>query len=64
MQVLDDAGRFIAAWGSQGDRPGEFNGPVGVALDGQGNAYVADIGNHRIQKFRLLPTLVLATPTP
>lgn len=35
-----------------GDRtgPGEFRLPVGVAVDGQGNVYVADTFNDRIQK--------------
>jgi hypothetical protein len=30
--------------------PGEFNQPAGLALDCQGNLYVADTGNQRIQK--------------
>jgi YYY domain-containing protein len=31
--------------------PGQLSQPRGVALDGQGNIYVADFGNDRIQKF-------------
>ena len=34
--------------------PGQFKSPSGVAVDGAGNLYVADSGNHRIQK--LSPT--------
>ncbi|HST05943.1 MAG TPA: hypothetical protein VLQ48_14580, partial [Chloroflexia bacterium] len=30
---------------------GEMNEPIGVAVDAQGNVYVADSVNHRIQKF-------------
>jgi tripartite motif-containing protein 71 len=30
---------------------GEFSYPYGVAADAHGNVYVADTGNHRIQKF-------------
>lgn len=33
------------------DKPGEFNEPIGIAVDGEGNVYVADTTNHRIQKF-------------
>lgn len=30
---------------------GQFQFPLGVAIDGSGNIYVSDTGNHRIQKF-------------
>ncbi len=30
---------------------GQFNEPTAIAVDGAGNVYVADSGNHRIQKF-------------
>jgi sugar lactone lactonase YvrE len=39
------------AWGSQGFAPGQFNNPRDIAVDTQGNVYVADSGNRRIQKF-------------
>lgn len=39
------------AWGRAGDGPGEFLYPHGIAVDDQGCVYVADTGNHRIQKF-------------
>jgi len=35
--------------GEPGDRPGEFFAPSDVAIDGAGNLYVADRGNHRVQ---------------
>jgi streptogramin lyase len=36
--------------GSQGNNPGQFLNPTGVAVDNQGNLYVAERGNNRIQK--------------
>ncbi|HXI17532.1 MAG TPA: SMP-30/gluconolactonase/LRE family protein, partial [Chloroflexota bacterium] len=41
----------VAAWGQNGRNAGQLNTPRGVALDTQGNVYVADTLNHRIQKF-------------
>jgi uncharacterized protein (TIGR03663 family) len=38
-------------WGSQGKGNGQFQDPRGIAVDQAGNVYVADSGNHRIQKF-------------
>jgi len=37
----------VGEWGSG---PGEFRFPRGVALDTQGNIYVADAANNRIQR--------------
>ena len=44
---------FITKWGSFGQGDGQFAGFVAaVAVDSSsGNVYVADNGNHRIQKF-------------
>jgi DNA-binding beta-propeller fold protein YncE len=41
----------VLAWGRPGDGPGEFRGPVGVAVDDSGFVYISDSGNDRIQKF-------------
>ena len=45
----DVEGRLII--GRAGDTPGALNDPSAVAVDGEGNLYVADAGNARIQKF-------------
>ena len=41
---------FQAAWGAQGSEAGLYTSPMGVAVDDNGFVYVADSGNHRIQK--------------
>jgi len=40
----------VAVWGKAGNGRGEFNEPRGVAFDAQGNLFVADTKNSRIQK--------------
>jgi uncharacterized protein (TIGR03663 family) len=53
---LDANGNLVKTWGEKSPDPanpatGTFNEPWGIAVDGQGNVYVADTWNHRIQKF-------------
>jgi DNA-binding beta-propeller fold protein YncE len=48
---FDKEGHYIKSWGFRGGEPGQFNGIRGIALDAQGNVYVADAGNKRIQVF-------------
>lgn len=48
---FDKDGRFIKHWGSTGSGPGQFNGVKAIAVDAQGNVYVADAGNKRVQVF-------------
>lgn len=42
---------FLLKWGSNGTADGQFNYPVGIAVDSVGNVYETDGDNHRIQKF-------------
>ena len=48
---LDKTGRFIKTWGTKGSGSGQLDMPNSVAVDAQGNVYVADLGNKRIQVF-------------
>jgi tripartite motif-containing protein 71 len=41
----------VTDWGGSGSGNGAFSLPNGVAVDRQGNVFVADTFNHRIQKF-------------
>jgi len=57
IQKFDSDGNFITKWGSKGvrirkdDPDGVFNRPEGIAVDREGNIYVADSSNSRVQKF-------------
>ena len=57
VQKFASGGTFLAMWGrnggdgSYGSLPGELADPRGIDVDRRGFVYVADHGNHRIQKF-------------
>ncbi len=42
--------RAVELIGGPGSGAGEFNGPVGLAVDRWGSLYVADSSNHRVQR--------------
>jgi len=50
---------FVTKWGSEGSEDGQFKNsrlskkfyPVSIAVDKDGNLYITDPGNYRIQKF-------------
>jgi len=42
---------FVTSWGGEGDGPGQFEEPRGVAVSLDGVVYVADTGNGRVQVF-------------
>jgi DNA-binding beta-propeller fold protein YncE len=48
---FDKDGHFIKSWGSRGSDAGQFSAIRGIVMDAQGNVYVADSGNNRIQVF-------------
>jgi len=54
VQKFDLTGKFLTKWGSEGSGDSQFiihDYGGGIAVDGDGNLYVADGGNDRIQKF-------------
>ena len=44
-------GTFVREWGSHGDGPGQFNVSVGMAISEEGELWVCDQGNFRLQCF-------------
>jgi DNA-binding beta-propeller fold protein YncE len=48
---VDRNGKWLKSFGEPGKGPGQLNTPHSIAADAQGNIYVADRGNRRIQVF-------------
>jgi peptidylamidoglycolate lyase len=44
-------GRFLLAWGSKGNNPGQFDTPHAIELDLAGRVFVLDRANKRVQVF-------------
>jgi DNA-binding beta-propeller fold protein YncE len=51
VSVFDDNGNFIKMWGSEGKDEGQFIEDHGIVVDSEGNVYVVDTRNVRVQKF-------------
>ncbi|MFC1663427.1 SMP-30/gluconolactonase/LRE family protein [Patescibacteria group bacterium] len=49
--IAEDPPQYLFSWGIQGSGDGQFDSPLDIDIDHLGNAYVADYGNHRVQKF-------------
>ncbi len=43
--------QLLLAWGKNGSEPGEFNVPIGIALGPDGEVFVSDHHNNRVQRF-------------
>jgi sugar lactone lactonase YvrE len=63
---VDKNGDWVKSWGERGKEPGQLNTPHSIAADAQGNIYVADRGNRRIQVFdgdgKLLRVITIDVP--
>ncbi|MFC1765375.1 6-bladed beta-propeller [Planctomycetota bacterium] len=52
IEKYSPAGEFIREWRmDDGSEPGQLHIPTALTVDVQGNIYIAEIGNDRIQKF-------------
>jgi DNA-binding beta-propeller fold protein YncE len=51
VQAFTGDGNLVYYWGSFGIGNGQFDGPCGIAVAGDGSVYVSDTRNLRIQKF-------------
>ena len=64
----DKNGKWLKSFGEPGNKPGQLNTPHNIAADAQGNIYVADRGNRRIQVFdgegTLLREIRIDVPVP
>ncbi len=53
--VFEKNGKFVTTWGEGGASNTQFGIVSGVAVNGEGQVYVADSGNNRIMRFPPLP---------
>jgi DNA-binding beta-propeller fold protein YncE len=60
IEVFDADGKFVSAFGKNGDGPGYFARPKGVAIDSDGHIWVADGMTDRVQVFNQEHQLLIA----
>lgn len=53
IQQFTDQGQYLAGFGEEGTKSGQFYAPHGLAIDSHGHLYIVDAYNHRIQKFAM-----------
>jgi NHL repeat len=59
VEKFDSNGNYLTQWDSNGSSNGQFEQPLGVAVNSTGNfIYVADAGNSRIEVFANNPNIV------
>ena len=61
IRKFDSSGIFVTSWGTEGTADGQFKYPGGISIDSNGDVYVADLNNSRIQKFSSTGTFITKT---
>jgi tripartite motif-containing protein 71 len=56
--------QFVSQFGGPGSGSGQFSSPTSLAFDNNGDMYVCDAGNQRIQKFNSSGSFILAWGAP
>ncbi|OUC09787.1 hypothetical protein RY27_00725 [Litorilinea aerophila] len=49
LQIFNPDGSYVGGFGSHGSGNNQFNAPGGLGFDFNGNLYIADTDNHRVQ---------------
>jgi len=62
VQKFTSSGALLAQWGGSGTASGRFTSPTGIAVDKNGNVYVVDNENNRVQRFSTVPPVLLTFP--
>jgi RHS repeat-associated protein len=63
VEEFNSKGEFVRAFGSVGSGNGQFSSPKGVAIDSEGDVWVADTSNNRLERFSSEGTYVSQTGT-
>src|ERR1700685_4185557 len=47
----DNPPTYLTQFGGAGSGNGQFENPIGIAVDSSNNVYVTDVGNNRVEEF-------------
>lgn len=55
IEIIDrQSGKILSKFGRPGRFPGQFDQPHGIAVDSQGNVYIAENRGKKVQKFKII----------